>query len=75
MTENEEIIMKLVEEVKKLRGHIKDLEDENESLWFILNELEESSTNNSSKNFKKSQETLVKDQLNVLFITKKVGKA
>ena len=75
MTENEEIIIKLVEEVKKLRGHIKDLEDENESLWFILNELEESNTKNSSKNFKKSQETFVKDQLNVLFITKKVGKA
>tara|TARA_R110000824_G_scaffold104109_2_gene247043 strand:- start:83 stop:310 length:228 start_codon:yes stop_codon:yes gene_type:complete len=75
MSEEEEIIIKLVEEVKKLRSYVKDLEDENESLWFILDELDGANIDNSSKISKKSQETLAKDQLSLLFTSTKVGKA
>jgi len=75
MSEEEEIIIKLVEEVKKLRVCVKGLEDENESLWFILDELDGASIDNSSKISKKSQETLAKDQLTLLFTSTKVGKA
>tara|TARA_R100000008_G_scaffold75228_2_gene54355 strand:- start:736 stop:963 length:228 start_codon:yes stop_codon:yes gene_type:complete len=75
MNEDKEIIIKLVEEIKELRDYVKVLEDENQSLWFILEELEQPNVNNSSEKLKNSQENFVKDQLNLLFTSKKVGEA
>ena len=66
MNEDKEIIIKLVEEIKELRDYVKVLEDENQSLWFILEELEQPNVNNSSEKLKNSQENFVKDQLNLL---------
>ena len=75
MNKDKENIKKLVQEIKKLRTQVANLEDENESLWFMLNELDRSNINNFPEIFEKIQEKFVKDPLSYLLTSKKVGKA
>lgn len=64
----------LQEKVHELEKEVESLRDENESLWFILEEFEKSNLVNPEyrKNF---DEAFKKARFNTLMVSKKVGEA
>ena len=67
-------IKELKEEIRKLKNEIVRLQDENSSLWFMLDEIDKSNIKNPIYH-KNIEEAMKKLKKSMVMTTKKIGEA